>query len=303
MNDTGEQGSGSVSPHLEGSRVEEVTGQDGDGHEDKDEGEGEEAQEAQAMDKPVRPSQQEVDRHNLTHLPYRTWCAHCVKGKAVGSPHRNVKREGEKSVPTVVTDYMYLNAQEENKDGEDIKDMPVLTMKDSELGVVRADMVPGKGVNAYAVSRAKSHIQRLGHKTMVYKSDNEPAMVALKGAVKNEVTEDLVMEESPVEDSQANGIIERTNRTVQGQFRTMKSQLEERYKQVVSVSHMCIPWLISHAAMVITLFHVGQDGQTGYQRWKGKAFNKRIPEFGESVWFMPIGQRAKKGNRNKFKVK
>ena len=27
---------------------------------------------------PVLPSKAEVEHHNLTHLPYRSWCPHCV---------------------------------------------------------------------------------------------------------------------------------------------------------------------------------------------------------------------------------
>ena len=29
-----------------------------------------------------KPSQQEVDEHFLSHLPFRNWCPHCMKGKA-----------------------------------------------------------------------------------------------------------------------------------------------------------------------------------------------------------------------------
>ena len=33
------------------------------------------------MQDPIRPSAGEVCEHNLTHLPYRSWCEHCVKGR------------------------------------------------------------------------------------------------------------------------------------------------------------------------------------------------------------------------------
>ena len=29
---------------------------------------------------PKLPSQEEVRQHCLTHMPYRNWCAHCVRG-------------------------------------------------------------------------------------------------------------------------------------------------------------------------------------------------------------------------------
>ena len=50
-----------------------------------------EGQAAKVIRAPIRPSQQEVDEHMLTHIPFRSWCPHCVKGKAVNSPHLRTK--------------------------------------------------------------------------------------------------------------------------------------------------------------------------------------------------------------------
>eukprot|EP00971_Amphidinium_carterae_P209657 4159003-Amphidinium_carterae.1 len=41
-----------------------------------------EAWTAKPLAVPVRPSKAEVEAHNLTHLPYRSWCPHCVRAKA-----------------------------------------------------------------------------------------------------------------------------------------------------------------------------------------------------------------------------
>ena len=40
------------------------------------------------------PSRSEIDEHMLTHIPipFRSWCPHCVKGKAKGRHHRLIKR-------------------------------------------------------------------------------------------------------------------------------------------------------------------------------------------------------------------
>jgi len=43
---------------------------------------------------PKRPSQQEVDQHYLTHLPFRSWCPHCMRGKAKELDCRKPKSEG-----------------------------------------------------------------------------------------------------------------------------------------------------------------------------------------------------------------
>ena len=37
---------------------------------------------------PRKPTQAEVDEHNLSHLPYRNWCVICVKTKGRDLDHR-----------------------------------------------------------------------------------------------------------------------------------------------------------------------------------------------------------------------
>ena len=45
------------------------------------------------MNDPSRPSQADVDTHNLTHQPYRSWCRHCVRGRGKELPHVKGKDE------------------------------------------------------------------------------------------------------------------------------------------------------------------------------------------------------------------
>ena len=42
---------------------------------------------------PKLPCAEEVETHNLTHLPYRSWCPHCVRGKGKTMDHRKAGRE------------------------------------------------------------------------------------------------------------------------------------------------------------------------------------------------------------------
>ena len=37
---------------------------------------------------PGRPTKEEERRHMLYHWPFRAWCTHCVRGRAIGSLHR-----------------------------------------------------------------------------------------------------------------------------------------------------------------------------------------------------------------------
>ena len=42
---------------------------------------------------PRLPSADEIEQHNMTHLPYRSWCPHCIRGKGKTMEHRRAARE------------------------------------------------------------------------------------------------------------------------------------------------------------------------------------------------------------------
>ena len=61
---------------------------------------GEEAVRARARKTEAVPSQREVDEHNLDHGVFRSWCPHCVKGRAESYGHvKKVQNEGD--APTI----------------------------------------------------------------------------------------------------------------------------------------------------------------------------------------------------------
>ena len=44
-----------------------------------------------------KPSPQEVEEHEKTHVPFRLWCQHCVMGRGKEDHHRR-KRDGPQDV-------------------------------------------------------------------------------------------------------------------------------------------------------------------------------------------------------------
>ena len=148
----------------------------------------------------------------------------------------------------------------------------MIVLKDRKSGTIKAHLVEEKGTNPYAIKRIGQDIALLGYKKIIFKSDNEPALVALKQAVKAERPEEIIMEESPVGESASNGEVENAIKLVEGMFRSLKSSLEERIGKKLVREHMCVPWLIRHAAETIDRFAISSDGKTNYQRRKGKKF-------------------------------
>ena len=249
---------------------------------------GEEGAEVKVAALPKPPKAEEVEIHNATHLPFRSWCPHCVRGKAKAHPHHRAKRKGE--VPVVSIDYMFMSQKQGV--GEE-KGMPILVMKDRESGTVMSRLVPEKGATGYAVKRLAQDIDLLGYNKLVLKSDQEPAIIALKAAVKRENINNIILEESPVADSQGNGMVERAVQEVQGQVRTLKDALETRYGIKVLGGHTCLPWLVSHAGNLISRYKKMEDGRAAYERVKGRAFTRSIAEFGECVWYLKPGSKGK----------
>ena len=123
----------------------------------------------------------------------------------------------------------------------------------------------------------------------MFKSNQEPAILALKQAVRESMpTVEFVMEESPVEEHQSNGTIEVTVREIQKQVRVMNSTLEERMKCEVLSKHPILAFLVEHAWRFMSRYQVGRDGRTAYELHAGKPYRRQLVEFGERVYFMSI---------------
>ena len=55
---------------------------------------------------PKGPTQQEIDEHNATHIPYRSWCRWCVMGKKPNLRHS--RSSSARDVPLLVGDYCFV---------------------------------------------------------------------------------------------------------------------------------------------------------------------------------------------------
>ena len=46
---------------------------------------------------PRLPSREVIEEHMLTHLPYRNWCEHCVKGRGREMDHRKTEEKRDRA--------------------------------------------------------------------------------------------------------------------------------------------------------------------------------------------------------------
>ena len=61
---------------------------------------------------PKLPTQTEIDEHNLTHLPFRNWCKHCIRGKGRSADHRVEARPD--GMAEIHMDYCFMNTADGN---------------------------------------------------------------------------------------------------------------------------------------------------------------------------------------------
>ena len=56
-----------------------------------------------------KPTQAEIDEHEVTHYPWRAWCSCCVRGAAVNDPHHRIK-DRIRTKPAISVDYSFLSS-------------------------------------------------------------------------------------------------------------------------------------------------------------------------------------------------
>ena len=120
------------------------------------------------------------------------------------------------------------------------------------------------------------------------KSDNENAVKAVRDAVGRLLGGRVIPEAPPKGESQANGRAEEAGKTIRGFARVLKSHLEEEAEVSVSGKDVITQWLVRWAAMLSSRFLVGKDGETAYERRRGRSCDVPVEKFGEKVWYKEL---------------
>ena len=113
---------------------------------------------------PKGPTQLEREQHEATHLPYRDWCAHCVRGAGNKTPHRRkslkTEEEEDAKIPRVVLNYHFMST----RDAENGRN-PVLAMKDESTGNRYMRAVGHKGVDGmdWLIKDLHEELKSWGH--------------------------------------------------------------------------------------------------------------------------------------------
>ena len=237
-------------------------------------------------------------------MPFRSWCKHCVMGRAQSTPHYH-RDHSEDKVPTVSWDYWFIDEkQDRDKDNEEEgeknkdKGLPIVIWADSMSKGAMAYVVSNKGECEYAIRRGAQDMNKiLGYNKLVFRGDQEPALRVMMSRIKMLSGEQCTLEDTPVGESQSNGAVESAVKEIRGMYKTMRSDVETNYGKTIPGSHPIHTWAVRHASSTRFRESMGQDGRTAYSRIKGRNFNKEIVKIGECVWYMkPKSKHKKKGD-------
>ena len=133
---------------------------------------------ARARKPPPGPTAEELDKHELTHVVFRSWCKHCISSRAKEDPHRSVATH-EGRTPKVMLDLMFFTS-----DQEPGVQLPVLVVYDLSTGAVMA-MQSTKDSSVVTVGAVVQTLDTWGHTDVVLHADGEPATKSLVRSVAN----------------------------------------------------------------------------------------------------------------------
>ena len=236
---------------------------------------------------PFKPTQRMISDHNISHLPFRAWCAACVRGRGKSNKH-SLQDKSEDLYPAISIDYGFFGTKEQVKDKEiGSSKLPILVVKDRKSKMIWAHPVPAKGTeDPYAFNCLVRDLDDTGYKRIILKDDQEPAVKAVGIAAKIKWKGEVVPEQSPKRESKSNGEIERAVQEVQGMARTLKEATEQKLGIELDAKMAILAWLVEYGATLYSLFQRGEDGMTPIQRLKGRAWKIELPEFAEMIEFM-----------------
>ena len=250
---------------------------------------------AQAPPVPTEPSDEERNRHNLTHQPYASWCEVCVANRGRQDGHR-AHPEPSSGASVVSFDFGYLSRLET----EDDPKLTALFVRDQHTKLVHAVPTPAKGGRylKYLTTELCRFIVYTQHTSVTLRTDDEPSTLALLECTRKSLSSLGItcnVELAPVGSHQSNGAAEKTVHLVRQLANCFMQQLETNGGAAAPVFkslHPVTAWSLVHAAWIRNKFVV-QEGQTAFERAFDRVYNGRICSFGEVV--LAFVKTAKKG--------
>ena len=118
---------------------------------------------------PRQPSEQDRIEHEMTHLPFRSWCRHCIKGSGGRTVAQQLKKR-DKSQKSIRTSCSWATKRKGNT-------LPCL----GERATRAALSTSAPRTSTGECRRMMARLREIGLEfvDIIVKSDNEPALTSL----------------------------------------------------------------------------------------------------------------------------
>ena len=200
------------------------------------------------------------------HIPYRNWCPVCVRAKGKEMGHMRGE-ENERGLPEYSWDYCFPGDEMGYK-------WVVLVGRERGSKGWMATTVPMKGgTGMFAIDKCMEFVEELGDKegTIIIKTDQENSIeYMVKGIVEARGEGKTIVEESPVNSHESNGVVERAVQEIEGGIRAVYLGLEERLGIKVDARERIVAFLPEYVTYLMNRLKEGEDGKTVLERIRGK---------------------------------
>ena len=165
------------------------------------------------MPEPILPSPTARNLHNLSHLPYRSWCPHCVAARRFAQAHAYQAKSPHRTTPLIVFDYRFVKGSSD----ETLVTVPVARLYPSRA--LLACVYNHKRPDEYATLRLGLFLKETGYQKSVYKSDQE-------GSIRTMIDEALTQCENSGEASDDPRLLQTIPRTASWALSTSNGRTE-----------------------------------------------------------------------------
>ena len=116
---------------------------------------------------------EEKQAHELTHLPFASWCPVCVRARAADDPHQTLPEGVPPGTPIVQIDFFFLNRREDQERATGV------CLTETTTKAIACSGIPAKGKGLYSVEFVLAEVSDWGLLDIVFRSDQEPAISRL----------------------------------------------------------------------------------------------------------------------------
>ena len=231
---------------------------------------------------PKKPSDAEVAKHNLTHIPFQNWCPHCVAFRSRPDRHERNDLAKDAQFPTISFDFCFTKAVGDGEDDKTAASAMWMVMCDNMTGYVGCVPLRSKNQVKLAVCELMAFTQNAGHHAVTYLCDNEPSVRSILRALINarhSLGLPTRIQTSKVGDH-SNALAENSVARIRQLAGSYMDQLHTHLNMHIGTTNGLWSWAARHAAWTLSRYKAVR-GATPYELVYGKPFVGTLLQFAE----------------------